>query len=155
MDKRSRHLPAAVLLVALALAACGPLAGGSTGGDGDQVGGLAGTAWTLDTYLNSEGEVVSLLPETRQITAEFSAVEVSGDAGCNSYFGSYDADGGRMEIGPLAWTEMYCFPDELMAQESDYLTALQSAASYRIEGDVLELRDAGDRLVARYLAQEE
>jgi heat shock protein HslJ len=38
-----------------------------------------------------------------------------------------------------------------MEQESAYLAALETAATYTIQGDVLELRTAEDALVARYV----
>jgi heat shock protein HslJ len=104
--------------------------------------GLEGTAWTLDTYVSSQGQTVSTLPDT-EVMAKFQAGELGGNAGCNSYFGQYELDGNSLTVGPVAMTEMYCLPEELMAQESDYLAALQRVASYQITNGQLQLSDAG------------
>ncbi|UCC64504.1 MAG: META domain-containing protein, partial [Anaerolineae bacterium] len=46
---------------------------------------LEGTLWKLDAYLNSQGELVSLLPDS-EVRAKFQDGQVTGNAGCNSYF---------------------------------------------------------------------
>ena len=59
--------------------------------------------------------------------------------------------GDEITIGPLASTMMMCSdPEGVMDQEAQYLTALQSAASYQIEGNVLELRTRDDALAALF-----
>ena len=56
-------------------------------------------------------------------------------------------DGNKITIGPLASTMMMCdSPAQIMEQEAQYLAALQSAATYQIEGNVLELRTADDAI---------
>lgn len=107
---------------------------------------LEGTRWTLELYLDSQGDLVSVLPDT-EVTAQFEAGEIGGSAGCNRYFGSYEVDGDKLSIGPLASTEMYCHPDEVMDQEMAYLAALGSAASYKTEDDRLEIADSPGQTV--------
>jgi len=50
---------------------------------------------------------------------------LSGSAGCNRYTGSWERDGARLSIGPLATTRMVC-PPEVMDEESAFLSALES-----------------------------
>jgi heat shock protein HslJ len=114
---------------------------------------LEGTPWTLESYVNTQGESVGVLPDT-EITAQFEAGEIGGSAGCNRYFGSYDVEGDQLTIGPLASTEMYCYPDEVMDQEMAYLAALGGAASYMVEGDRLEIGDSADRTVLVFAVRE-
>jgi heat shock protein HslJ len=104
---------------------------------------LEGTTWVLESYLNSEGVLVGAMPDS-QPTALFQAGQASGNAGCNSYFGSYElgADG-KLSLGPLGRTEMYCTPEERMAQEDAFLDAFGKTASYVITEDMLQLEDAG------------
>jgi heat shock protein HslJ len=103
---------------------------------------LEGTIWVLESYLNSEGVLVGPLPDS-QVTAVFQDGQIGGNASCNSYFGSYEADAdGNLAIGALGMTEMFCMIDELMAQESDFLAALTSSASYLIAEDNLQIEDA-------------
>ena len=104
---------------------------------------LAGTSWEVINYNNGRGGAVSVIIGTR-ITANFGADnQVTGSAGCNDYFGSYQTDGNNISIGALGATQKACAdPDGIMQQESEYLAALQLAATYRLDGNRLELRMA-------------
>ncbi len=108
---------------------------------------LADSAWDVVSYNNGREAVVGVLLGT-EISANFGADgQVSGNAGCNQYFASYSVDGNAIEIGQAATTFMFCEePPGVMEQESAYLAALQSAATYRIEGDMLEMRTAADQI---------
>jgi heat shock protein HslJ len=82
--------------------------------------------------------------------AEFS-LEIQGDrlagrSGCNRYMGTWAMDEGRLRIGPLASTMMFC--DGLMELERTFLDALQAAAAARGRADRLVLTDeAGTELI--------
>jgi heat shock protein HslJ len=113
---------------------------------------LEGTVWVLESYLDSEGVLVRPLPDS-QVTAIFQEGQIGGNASCNSYFGSYEADAdGNLSIGTLGMTEMFCQIDELMAQEGDYLAALSSAASYLIAEDNLQIEDADGKEILVFSA---
>jgi putative lipoprotein len=74
------------------------------------------------------------------VTAEFSSEErVAGTSGCNRYFGSVKAESGRISMGPFGATLMACSPDDVMAQESRYLAALEAAKGYTVSGEELRL----------------
>lgn len=108
---------------------------------------LAGTAWDVLSYNNGREALVSLLLGT-EITADFgSDGRVSGNAGCNQYFASYAVDGKAIEIGPAGTTRMFCAdPPGVMERESEYLAAIESAATYSIQGNPLEMRTAADQM---------
>ena len=113
---------------------------------------LEGSTWVLQSYLNSEGVLVGPLPDSN-VTAIFQGGQVSGNASCNSYFGGYEADAdGKLTVGVLGVTEMFCQIDELMAQESDVLAALASSASYLFAGDTLQIEDASGKAVLVFTA---
>lgn len=60
----------------------------------------------------------------------------SGDAGCNSFSGTYAfRSRDRIDLGPLARTEMACEPRQVMEQEARYLSILEAAESYSRYGD--------------------
>jgi len=128
-----------VALVALAvtLGGCGP-------GPTDSAS-LEGTHWVLVTL---EGEP----PLTgTTLSAKFSADEISGSTGCNHYVGAYALTGSDITIKDVARTEMYCAdPEGVMDQEDAFLAALASAASYRLAGARLEIRDATDSIVLAF-----
>ena len=76
---------------------------------------------------------------------------LSGTSGCNSYSGGYKVDGDMISIGPLANTDMGCVePEGVMEQEAQFLAALQTAATYQIEGDVLEMRTTDGALAVSF-----
>lgn len=107
---------------------------------------LGGTLWTLDSYLNSQGEPADVLPDT-EITIEFKDGQVNGSAGCNSYFGSYESDGSSLTLGVTGMTKIYCAPEALMDQEGAYLAALESAASYQVTDDKLQIANTDGETV--------
>jgi heat shock protein HslJ len=118
----------AVMALALLLAGCGSSPAESPS--------LEGTEWVLVTL---RGETP--LPDTAP-SAEFSADQISGSTGCNTYFGTYEVSGGELSIGDVASTEMWCMePEGVMDQEQAFLAALASVASYRLAGERLELLD--------------
>jgi heat shock protein HslJ len=110
---------------------------------------LSGTSWEVTGYNNGKQAVVGMLEGTT-LTADFGKDgNLSGNAGCNTYSGTYKVDGDQITIGPLASTMMACDqPAGVMEQETQYLSALQSAATYQIEGKLLQLRTKEDALAA-------
>ncbi|MCX7719550.1 MAG: META domain-containing protein [Candidatus Sumerlaeaceae bacterium] len=108
---------------------------------------LIGTAWEVTGYNNGKQAVVSVLSGTT-LTAEFRPEgRVSGSAGCNRYTASYETDGSKIEITTPALTRRLCpQPEGIMQQEAQFAAALASAATYRMDGDRLELRTAEGHL---------
>lgn len=105
---------------------------------------LEGSTWDVTAYNNGKQAVVSVVAGS-SITLQFGADgNVSGNATCNMYNGSYTVDGEKLTVGPLATTRMLCASDELNAQEQAYLAALQQAATWSITDGVLDIRDASD-----------
>jgi heat shock protein HslJ len=106
--------------------------------------GLPGTSWKITMYNNGNQAVVGLLTGT-DISLNFGTDgQASGNAGCNTYSGGYQAGGKALKVGPLAGTRMFCDkPAGVMDQEKRYLAALQSAATYEVTGRTLTIRDAG------------
>jgi heat shock protein HslJ len=102
---------------------------------------LSGTSWDVIAYNNGKQAVTSVLAGSN-ITAEFgSDGTLSGNSGCNTYSGTYTVTGKKITISPLASTRMACSnPAGVMEQETQFLTALQTAATYNIENATLELR---------------
>jgi heat shock protein HslJ len=107
---------------------------------------LEGKKWLLESYGDPDSPQ-AVIKDTR-VTAEFSEGEVTGIAGCNNYFGSYEVSGKSLTFGPVANTEMYCMdPEGVMDQETDYLTALQSAKTYEITAGKLQITYSGNQVL--------
>lgn len=112
-----------------------------------QATGVAGTAWTITGINNGQGGVTSLVADTT-VTLQFdSAGRASGTAGCNRYTASYTAERDGLKFGAAAATRMMCATPGVMEQEQAYLRALERVTTSRMEGDRLELRDAGGALM--------
>jgi heat shock protein HslJ len=106
---------------------------------------LEGTQWVLVTL---EGE--PLLTGTAP-SAEFSADQISGSAGCNHYLGTYAVNDSDITVSDVGSTEMYCMnPEGVMDQEEVFLAALTSAASYQLADARLELLDATGRVILAF-----
>ncbi len=111
--------------------------------------GLEAAAWELITLHNSPPIAKS------KISISFENGEISGNAGCNSYFGNYAVKGREIQFGPIAMTEMACLdPDGAMEQEQAYLALLAEIDSFSVEGDQLILRkDGQEQLVFQKSAE--
>lgn len=70
-----------------------------------------------------------------------------GFGGCNALAGSYQVDGERLELGPVATTMMAC--PEGMDTEAAFTAALAQARSWQVVGEHLELYDTDGVMLAR------
>jgi len=114
---------------------------------------LAGTSWNVIAYNNGKQAVVSVINGTT-ITANFGKDgNLSGSGGCNNYSATYTTDGkSTISIGPAAATRKACAePQGVMEQEAAYLNALSTAATYRIDGNQMEMRTSDGAIAASFL----
>jgi heat shock protein HslJ len=132
-----RKMVLVIMVWAALLVGCSPGSQGSLA--------LEGTQWRLVAL---EGKPP--LADTA-LSAEFSADQISGSAGCNHFFGTYEVSGSDLTISDVARTEMYCAdPEGVMDQEETFAAALTSAASYRLDGARLELLDATGNVILAF-----
>jgi heat shock protein HslJ len=118
---------------------------------GDDAAGLTDSPWRASQYVDASGVLVDPIQDTI-LSATFDGEQVTGSAGCNNYFGDYTTDGDAISIGPLASTQMFC--EGAMDQEIAFLTAMQTADSYQIAGDTLELKQGNTTMVIYETAPE-
>ena len=112
---------------------------------------LAGTSWQVIGYNNGKQAVTSVIAGTEMDIQFGKDGSVSGNSGCNTYNGSYTVKGNQIQFGPMASTRMACGdPAGIMEQEQQYLAALETAATYQIEGNALELRTSDGALAADF-----
>jgi heat shock protein HslJ len=144
--------PLRTLLAALALAVALPLLAACGGSDASSPGGgpaggdLAGS-WTLTTAAAIDGDVSAFA-----ITLDLAAPTASGFGGVNQYTTTFTStDAGALEFAPIASTKM-AGPDDAMAAEQAYFTALDSVTGYTVAGGDLQLF-AGDDVVLAYVQQ--
>jgi heat shock protein HslJ len=155
-DERKGDMRTVVLLVALllapVLAACAPKATPTTPDLTPGWGGgtpLGGTEWVL-TSLNGE----SLIAGT-EINLYFEEALLGGSMTCNRYGGGPDSgkyvatDNGALTLpGPMNVTVQLCTtPEGVMEQETAYIEALWSSASYSVVDDHLQIRNAAGETI--------
>ncbi len=97
---------------------------------------LEGNVWVLDTIISGETAQSVLAGST--VSLEFEGERLGGSTGCNSYGTQYVLDGDAITVGMMEVTLQYC-SDDLMAQEADYLTALNAAEALALEGGRLSI----------------
>ncbi|SFJ54329.1 META domain-containing protein [Celeribacter neptunius] len=88
---------------------------------------LTGREWRIEDIMGQG--VVDNSQTTLLVGADG---HLSGKASCNRYMGQMGLTGEGLDIGPLASTRMMC-PEALMAQETRYLSALQSVDRFDID----------------------
>ncbi|MCU0312726.1 MAG: META domain-containing protein [Solirubrobacteraceae bacterium] len=85
------------------------------------------------------------------LTAEFAAGgTVTGSTGCNTFSGTFEAEGTKIRIDPGAVTERACTDPEARRQEQGYLEALESAVRFDQVGPQLTLYDEQGRMAVTY-----
>jgi heat shock protein HslJ len=113
---------------------------------------LENTHWRLSEM---NGNPIITIEASRDVyfmmTTEQGQKRVTGFAGCNNITGGYTLSGRKVKF-TIASTRMMC-PDEQMAVEDFLLKALSSAASYQLDGNVLQLFD-GETSLAIFKAIE-
>ncbi len=130
-------IAARILITALSIAGCA-----SDDGDGSTPSTGPYGKWRAIEI----GDLVAGASETTLEIAQDGAV--TGDGGCNGYFGNATIIGGAIEFGSMGSTQMACDP-LVMEQELDYFAALQNVAGWRHEVGNLVLFDPSAAAVVR------
>ena len=105
---------------------------------------LDDTKWFLRSY--GEQNNLQVIIEGTEITATFNSAkgEVSGSAGCNTYFARYEVIGTKLSISEMAFTEMACVsPEGVMEQEQEFLAILAGAQSFQADDTTLTIFCSG------------
>jgi putative lipoprotein len=108
---------------------------------------LENTYWKL-THLGATAvAVVAHQPEPHFMLHQ-DVKRVSGSGGCNRLTGTYELEGHRLAFSGLAGTMMAC--PSGMDDERSFHEALLRTATWRLEGEQLELFDASGVRLARF-----
>jgi heat shock protein HslJ len=118
-----------LLFASLLLSAC---AAGETS--------LVGT-WILTAY-GPQGATTPVASGSQAWVTFDKNGSLSGTSGCNSFGGNYKVEGDQVTFSNLASTLMAC-ADPLMTQEGTVFKVMNGTATYRIDGDILTIENAG------------
>ena len=108
---------------------------------------LENTYWKL-TRLGGEAVTVADNQREPHLILQAEQKRVVGSGGCNRMMGSYTLDGSRLTFSQMAGTMMAC--PQGMDVERAYYAALPGVATWRIDGETLELFDAAGASVAEF-----
>jgi heat shock protein HslJ len=111
---------------------------------------LEGPLWMLASYAGEDGRTVDVLPDS-QVTAQFQDGNVTGTAGCNNYFATYEVDGDRLAVTGGGTTMMAC-EEDIMLQEWAYMENLAASTAFTITGDHLEIAGSEGQTLLTYSA---
>jgi heat shock protein HslJ len=123
---------AAVAALGLTLAGCGETTS-PTEQDGLTMADLAGKVYLSDLVTGHT------LVKGTQIRITFDDDNVGASAGCNHMGGAADIVDGRLVAEPLAMTEMACFPETKMDQDTWLADFLASEPDIALAGDEVTL----------------
>lgn len=107
---------------------------------------LSGTRWILQSMHGQE-----LLKDTA-ITLKITKGEFSGSSGCNFYGAKYTTQPKNgIEINEVAHTDMACSePEGILEQEEEYISTIQKAKSYSVDGEIFFIADEQGNNLLQY-----
>jgi heat shock protein HslJ len=116
---------------------------------------LTSHTWRLISY-NNGNELADVGPLTI-ITLKFSeGGQISGNAGCNDYFGTYNTDGELISVRAVGATEKYCLaPEAVMDMEQAYFLLLGNTTRYSIDQDEMMLSHYDEKKLLIFRKQSE
>jgi heat shock protein HslJ len=129
-------VPALLVLAACAGGADGPQAAAS-GGAMAGAGALWGTAWRLEDLAGSP-----VLERVEATLAFPEAGQAAGSGSCNRFFATVTISGDSISFSAIGSTRMAC-EDPIGAQEARYLSALQGAERFSLDGSALSIHCKG------------
>jgi len=103
---------------------------------------LQGTLWTVQSLL--DGQSAASVPQGTQAFLRFEGDTVTGDDGCNQLSGKAVQCPATITFSEIATTKKACAQDRA-ALEAATLATLDGEVTVKIDGDVLELRNANGK----------
>ena len=108
---------------------------------------LEGVTWKVTGFNNGRSAVVSPLTGT-MLSLTFKDGAITGTAGCNTFRAPYTAGPGTISVGQGVATLRACVGEGVDQQEREFLSALQSATVWTVDGRMLDMhRSDGERVL--------
>ncbi len=108
---------------------------------------LPDTSWTLVALGPVSAPQPALEGHAATLTFSGEGRRITGSTGCNSYRGSYRADGESFTVTELSWTEAGCPAPGLFEQESAMTDILAGARRYSSGPSRLTIESADGRVL--------
>jgi heat shock protein HslJ len=152
---RSRARVGLLALAALVMVACGqptPTAQEQVQEAQEEVAeaqaelALAGTSWELD-FIGEPSDNIGVVEGTRPAVA-YGLVRYGGTGGCNWFLGVYNIEGeqsDQLTMESPAISDVLCDDEAVVDQEATFISALENAETYAMEGENLVLYAIGEQ----------
>lgn len=144
-----RHMQARPLIAMLSAALLtGALSGTTAAAQEEFEITPEGADWTLLTY--TLDDTVTPVPFGVEATMFMEDGDVSGNSGCNTFFGTYELDGSSISFeGDMGTTLAVCL-DPARTVEDAYMALLAVVDSWSLEETILSLADASGQVVLTF-----
>lgn len=104
---------------------------------------LGGTSWRVTSYNNGREGIASVIADTEILVYFENDGTLYGSSGCNDFTTAFSINGDRLTVRPAAVTRKICGEhDDIMRQETEFLNALESTATWSRSAGSLVLRTA-------------
>ena len=102
------------------------------------------SSWAVDK-LYVEGQEISVPEGHSPYLAFLKDSKISGETGCNRFFGDYNAKGKNLAFTNVGSTRMMC---PQMAFENAFIGAINETAQYNLAGNNMALKDKDGNIIA-------
>lgn len=107
---------------------------------------IDGTSWALLGF--RDGDLFDEVPDGVEVTLQFDGDRASGSSGCNTYSGTFTADGSNLTFGPLAGTRKACVGPQMEVEDRFLpLIGTTETASIGFDGTLLLTNPTGPNLL--------
>ena len=73
--------------------------------------------------------------------------KISGNAGCNSFFGSYSVRSNSIKFSKIGTTKMFCTKPGVMKDENEFIRALSAATRYAVTRKTLSIYEGRKKIL--------
>ncbi|HZW77664.1 MAG TPA: META domain-containing protein [Flavobacteriaceae bacterium] len=125
-----------LFFASISLVSCGSSPAGEGLKDKNPEAKITGNFWELQSL---NGEAISHPDDPRKIGFELRDDEnrISGFAGCNNFFGSYNREGDKISFSQMGATRMACLQSTF--DENEFLKIFEAVDRYEIKNNELKL----------------
>lgn len=102
------------------------------------------SSWSVDKIF-ADGNEISVPEGHSPYLAFLADKKISGETGCNRFFGDYAAKGKNLTFTNVGSTRMMC---PQMAFENALMGAINETAQYTLAGDTMALKDKDGNIIA-------
>jgi heat shock protein HslJ len=109
---------------------------------------LQNTVWKLQA-MNGKSVQAQQTKQVSSLVLNYEKTTARIATACNSGFAQFTLKGNTLKFGAVMKTKKMC-PAANMQQEAEFISALEKTARYQIQGEMLQLYDANNRVVASF-----